>query len=58
MTYSAIILLKSKTDFIFDNPHVVIKMSFARKISKNLGYFIVGITRSPPPWSERLGVMR
>lgn len=48
MTYNAIILLKSKTDFIFDNPHVVIKMSFAREISENLGYFIVGVTGFPP----------
>lgn len=53
MTYSAIMLLKSKTDFIFDNPHVVIKMSFAGENSKNLGYFIVGITRSPLVWGIR-----
>lgn len=47
MPYNAITLVKSNTACIFDNPHIVIKMFFAREIPKNLGNFIVGVTRFP-----------
>lgn len=47
MPYNAVTLVKSNAAFIFDNPHIVIKMSFAREIPANLGYFIVGFTRFP-----------
>ena len=57
MTYSAIILLKSKTDFIFDNPHVVIKNVLCQKDFQKFGLLHCGYY-TIPPWSERLGVMR
>lgn len=47
MPYNAITLVKSNAACIFDNPHIVIKMFFAREIPKNLGNFIVGVTRFP-----------
>lgn len=57
MTYNAIILFKSNTAFVLGNFHIVMKMSFAKEISANLGYFIVGCYMILPR-SEGLRVVK
>lgn len=52
------ILFKSNTAFIFGNPHIVKKKkSFAREMSENLGYFIVGVMKFLPKGVGGLWIM-
>lgn len=54
------ILFKSSTAFILGNPHIVKKKkkSFAREMSGNLGYFIVGVMKFLPKGVVGLWIMK